>query len=898
MSRRVEIRTPLGEALQFHRLIGREALSRLYRFEIDLLGQHNAIDPKALLGQGATVVMQTESGEPRHLGGIATRFALAHQDDRHAFYRLHLRPWLWLATRRSDFRIFQDKTVPEILTAVLGPYGHPVEHKLSRSYRTWEYCVQYGESDYDFFARLCEHEGIYYHFRHQAGEQVLVLGDDIAGAHAPLPGGEAVRFHPLEHSGMGRRERIYAWSLAEEVRSGHHYNDDHDFEKPKAELSHLRQMPAGHAHDHYELYEWPGGFVAHGDGETYARLRNEEQRSEGTIARGRANLRTLAPGHTLRLVGHPRADQNRQYLLLGVSYHLQENLQASEGAAADGATGGGSVQRFAFEAQPTSVPWRPARTTPRPRTRGPQTATVVGPEGEEIWCDPYGRIKVQFHWDRLGQQDEHSSCWLRVATPWAGATMGAVSVPRIGMEVLVDFLGGDPDRPIVTGCVYNAEQMPPWQLPAQKHLAGLRSRELGGGRSNHLVLDDSQGRIQAQLRSDHQASQLSVGHIGRIQDTAGRQAPRGQGFELRTDGHGALRAAKGLLVSTEARPDARAHATDLPETVARLTQARALHEGLGEAARAAGAHAAGDQDEVTQALKAQNDAIRGSGGNAAQGEFPEFQQPHLTLASPAGIQSTAEGSTHIVSNEHTALTSGGHASLSAGKSLLVSAHNAVRMFAYKAGMRLVSAQAPVDIQALKHSVNLLAKMNIRLEANRITISAREEVMITGGSSYTRWSASGIESGTNGLWREHAASHSLVGPDNKPGPVLREPSVVLKETPAETEIAYSTQHVPGPAPQLFAGQPYTLFKDGAEIKRGRFDEYGRLTIGKAEKGARYQVRLFNGTVHDIPVESDRMVSTPDNAEYDEQQLSNRGYRSDGDDAAKRRSQRNRGAGRAG
>jgi len=822
MSRRVSIQTPLGEALQFRQLVGREALSQLYAFDIELLGSSNGIDPKALLGKAATVAVETEGGV-RYLGGIATRFGLQQEDARHSFYRLQLRPWLWLATRRSDFRIFQGKSVPDIVMEVLGSYGYPIEKKLTRGdYRRWDYCVQYHESDFNFVSRLCELEGLYFHFRHEASQHVLVFADDIANSHNPLPGGEEVRYQPLEKSGMGQRERIYAWEIAEEVRPGHHYNDDYDFEKPKAELSHLRQMPPGHDHDAYEQYEWPGGFVQHGDGETYARIRNEEQLSQRNRVTGRSNLRELATGHTLRLTGHPRADQNQQYLLVGVSYHLQENLQASEGA--DGTEG--SVQRFAFEAQPTSYAWRPPRTTPRPRTRGPQTAKVVGPAGEEIWTDQYGRIKVQFHWDRIGQDNENSSCWVRVSTAWAGTTFGMTSVPRIGMEVIVDFLNGDPDYPIVTGCVHNADTMPAWELPGQKHLSGIRSRELGGGRGNHIVLDDTAGKIQAQLRSDHQASQLSVGHIGRIEDTAGRKEPRGQGFELRTDGHGAVRSAKGLLVTTEARANAQAHMTDMGETVGRLTQARDMHEGLSEVARGAQAHDAGDQDEVTEILKAQNDAIRGQGGNREQGDFPEFQEPHLTLASARGLQTVAQGSTHIVSSEHTALTSGGHTSVSAGKSLLVSVQSAIRLFAAKAGMRLVAASADIDIKALKDSVNVLAKLNITQTANKITIQAKEEVVINGGSSYSRWSSGGIEHGTSGTWREHAAVHSLVGPASEGKPALPNPPQVPK---GQLDLYHQYIKPTGEKHQGVAQGDFTVVDSEGGTHAGTLDRNGFASV---------------------------------------------------------------------
>ena len=770
MKRRVEITTPLGDALKFHRLVGREALSQVHALDLDLLANSNAIDARALLGKGATVSMQTETGR-RYLGGIVTSFGLAQEDARRSFYKMRLRPWLWLATRRSDFRVFQERTVPEIITAVLARYGYPMEQKLRHSYRAWNYCVQYGEDDCSFIARLCEHEGIHFHFRHEADRHVLVFADDIAGSHGPLPGGETVRYHPHEQSGMTGGpepgERIHEWELVEEVRSGRHYRSHFDFEHPGADLSFMRRASPGHEHDDHELYEWPGNHVRHDDGETCARIRNEEQLSGRSRARGRSNLRELAPGHTMRLTGHPRADQNRQYLLLGVSYHLRENLEASEGTG----HAEGSFQRFAFDALPTSCAWRPPRTTPKPRTDGPQTALVVGPAGEEIWTDRYGRVKVRFHWDRLGRHDEHASCWVRVSTSWAGAAFGAAALPRIGQEVIVDFLNGDPDFPIITGRVHNADEMPAWQLPGQAHLSGIRSREPGGGRSNHLALDDTNGKVQAQLRSDHQSSSLGLGHIARIEDTAGRKEDRGQGFELRTDGHGAIRASEGLLITTEARGNAQAHIIDMGETVARLADGQALHERLSKAAREAKAHEAGDQDTVAMELKAQHDEIRGSGGDPAQGVFPELQAPHLVLASHAGIQTAAEGSTHIVSDGHNALTSGAHTSVSAGKSFLVSARSAVRMVALDKGIRMAAAAADIDISALKHCINVLARLNIKLEADRIAITAREEVLINGGSSFSRWNSSGIEHGTDGQRREHAATHSLVGPKSLPVPPM-------------------------------------------------------------------------------------------------------------------------------
>jgi len=623
-----------------------------------------------------------------------------------------------------------------------------------------------------------------------------------------------------------------------------------------------------------------------------ARQRMEEIEARGLYCEARGNNKHVAPGKWFRLIDHfNHTHQDNEFLILEVHHEASNNYLQGKGEVAK--------YKNSLTCQPKNVPWRPGRGFASLDTKlfALQTALVVGPEGRgSLNVDQYGRIQVRFHWDR----DESSSCWVRVATNWAGSEKGLASHPRVGSEVVVQWLDGNPDHPLVTGCVHNQAMMPPWKLPEQQALTGFRSRELTadggncpGGRSNHLVLDDTADKIQVQLKSDHQASQLSLGYITRIDDNAGRKDARGEGLELRTDGHGAVRAQQGLLITTEARPDAEGHITDMAETLTRMAQGHDLHDSLSQAAQQAQAHQPGDQDRVVEAIQDQINAIRGPGHTRERDLFPEFQSPHLTLASPAGIEASTEGSVHVVSTQHNVLTSGGHASISAGRSLLVSVKEAVRLFAYKAGMKLVAANADIDIKALKESVNILARLNITHSANRILITAKEEVVINGGGSYSRWNASGIEEGTSGVWRSHATKHVMVGPSNAPVYEPKQIDVALKETPAEGQVAFSVQHIPGPSPALFAGQPYTLLKNGAEINNGLFDEYGRVTIDKAEKGATYQVRLHNGTLYDMPVARDSIESDPEKPEYYEQQLSNKGYRADGQDADKRLSQRNRG-----
>ncbi|WP_090142136.1 type VI secretion system Vgr family protein [Limnohabitans sp. DM1] len=485
-----------------------------------------------------------------------------------------------------------------------------------------------------------------------------------------------------------------------------------------------------------------------------------------------------------------------------------------------------------FEVQPTTELLHPEGIQPKPHTHGPETALVCGPDADtaqsDIYTDPLGRIKVQFPWDRYGAKNHNSSCWVRVSAAWAGNQLGAMHVPRIGQEVIVDFLGGDPDQPICTGRVYNQMNTPPWALPAQQALSGFRSRELkpGGGnsaagRSNHLVLDDTDQKIQAQIKSDHQHSQLSLGHITRIEDNAGRKDHRGEGFELRTDGHGAVRAKDGLLISTEGRPNANGHITHLSETAARLQNAHSQHDSLGDLALQHQAQEASDQGDVAKAIEAQNKAIAGDG--KTEGKFPELSEPHLVLASPAGIESTTPQSTHQHSGQHHAITSGGHTSVSAGKSLLVSAEQALRLFSYKAGIKIVSAMANVDMQALDKSIRFLAKVKITQTANRITFTAKEEIVINGGGSFTTFKASGIEDGTSGGWTNHAANHAT--PKGKSLPV------VMPAMPRVSQNRFHQQFRavdPGTG-QAVAGLSYQVVLEDGKKFAGKTDSDGKTAV---------------------------------------------------------------------
>lgn len=416
------------------------------------------------------------------------------------------------------------------------------------------------------------------------------------------------------------------------------------------------------------------------------------------------------------------------------------------------------------------MPYRPPLEHPKPKVLGSQSAVVTGPEGEEIYCDQYGRVKVQFFWDREGQHDDMTTCWMRVASSWAAETFGSINIPRVGMEVLVSFLEGDPDQPLITGCLYHGANLPPYKLPDFKTLATVKSKEYKGSRANELRIDDTTSEISIALRSDHGASAINLGYLTHPRPSGGQ--PRGEGFELRTDRHGAVRAGAGLLITTEPRPNESKHHKDLPETAERLATASDQQDGFAVQAKELQAQEAGDQDDVAKALHAQHQGVLGSGpANLTANEFPEFTEPHLVLASPAGIALTTPRSSHIATGEHLALSSTGHTSLSIGKRLLASASRGMRLFVQSMGWRLVAASGDIDVRALKDSINLLAKLNITANADRITITAKTELVIQGGGSATTYNAGGITHATSGLYTAHAANFAYTGAKSLAGVFL-------------------------------------------------------------------------------------------------------------------------------
>ncbi|HAU5458668.1 TPA: type VI secretion system tip protein VgrG, partial [Cronobacter sakazakii] len=469
-------------------------------FTLTLLGTDARADRSALLGQPVTVTIPTQAlMTPRYLNGKVTRVAVSAVElsgTRYAAYELTVEPDLWPMQRDRNLRIFQGQTVPQIVKTLLGESRVNMEERLSGSYRVWEYCVQYQESSLDFISRLLELEGIAYHFRHEQDRHTLVL-TDAPGQYEPFPGYETIPYHVTPSGGSTDEEGISQWALEDSVTPGIYSLDDYDFRKPNAWLFQARQNPLSPQPGSIDVYDWPGRFVEHGHGEFYARIRQERWQVEHRQTQGTATALGIAPGHTFVLRNAPFFGDNGEYLTTVAHYRFEENRYAS-------GPDSNTLHEIRFEVIPADVPYRPAQKTPWPRTYGPQTAKVVGPQGESIWTDKYGRVKVKFHWDRLGKGDDTSSSWVRVSSAWAGQGFGGVQIPRVGDEVVVDFINGDPDRPLITGRVYNEASMPPWALPAAATQMGFLSRSKDGSpdNANALRFEDKAGEEQVWLHAE------------------------------------------------------------------------------------------------------------------------------------------------------------------------------------------------------------------------------------------------------------------------------------------------------------------------------------------------------------------------------------------------------------
>ncbi|MCL4808961.1 MAG: type VI secretion system tip protein VgrG [Thermoanaerobaculia bacterium] len=529
--RKLRVTTPLGpNELLLKGFSGNEGISTLFAYRLEMVAQNKTKVPfDAVLGEKLTIHMQLpdESSET-HLNGLCVRLGQAGRDEDFTIYEAEIVPDVWKLTKKAQSRIFQQLTVPEILKKVFDAFD--VDWQLTGKYEPRDYCVQYRETDFAFGARLMEEEGIYFFFEHKDGSHKMIVSD-AAMEHPALAGDNKLIYEELE-GGTRDENRIWAWKKEQEMRPGKYVLWDHAFELPhkhlEAEATILASVPVGkETHklkvkgvDQLEVYDFPGAYAQRFDGISSAggeqpaelqkifqdnqrtvSIRMDEETTPAVVILGKSNVKHLVSGYKFTLQRHFSGDGD--YVVTSVRH------KASFGA--DYRSGKDPLLSYEneFTCIPAALPYRPARTTPRPVVQGSQTAVVVGPSGEEIFTDKYGRVKVQFHWDREGKNDPSSSCWIRVATSWAGRNWGMIHIPRIGQEVIVDFLEGDPDQPIVVGSVYNADMMPPYSLPANKTQSGVKSRSSKGGSPpnfNEIMFEDKKGGELLKIHAERNQS--------------------------------------------------------------------------------------------------------------------------------------------------------------------------------------------------------------------------------------------------------------------------------------------------------------------------------------------------------------------------------------------------------
>jgi type VI secretion system secreted protein VgrG len=508
-NRLVSLTTPLGkDVLLLAGFTGHEAISRLFSFHLDLLCEQEPIDFTKVIGKNVTISVTQADNKARYFNGMVSHFGQSGYDVGFTHYQMEVVPWTWMLTRYADCKIFHNKKVDEIIKQVFSDRGfQDYKFTLNGSYSPMEYCVQYRETDFNFISRLMEQNGIFYFFQHEEGKHTMVIADS-SSAHEECPGQKSAGYN-LVTGGLDEADVINSWLLEQELRSGKYTLTDYNFKTPSTSL--LATEPtivSVGGNSNFELFDYPGEYAARADGTSFAKIRMQEEEASHLVATASSVCRAFTTGYKFALTDHPQESMNITYVITEIR-HL-----ASVGDSYSKAGESEDTYSNHFSCIPDSVPFRPQRLTPKPFIQGPQTAVVIGKsqysdtsgddgtgDGEEIWVDSFGRVIVRFPWDRAGK----CSCRVRVSQDWAGQGWGAITIPRVGQEVIVSFLEGDPDRPIITGRVYNANETVPYPLPDNQTRSTFKTRSSKGGGAdnyNELRFEDKKGSEQVFLRGE------------------------------------------------------------------------------------------------------------------------------------------------------------------------------------------------------------------------------------------------------------------------------------------------------------------------------------------------------------------------------------------------------------
>ncbi|WP_434630286.1 type VI secretion system Vgr family protein [Chromobacterium sp. CV08] len=821
-------------------LDGEEGVSRPYRYTVSCLSPDANIELKTLLGQSARLGIADAQGRETVRCGVVSQARLAGSDGGFSRYELTVEPPFALLRHRRASRVFQDLDVPAIVRQILEEHqaANPAFARVQAldiqvgptSPRS--YCLQYRESDYDFIVRLLHEEGYAWRFEHLDGDspQVkLVVFDDVYGL--PPAEVERVRFHRSDAT--EEEDGLTDWQAARRIVPGSVALASFDYRpvstQHSGDSSQIEQGQAGQAlQASLQDYD-PQGLYYAGDAEQlshYARLRQQAHDAEAKTFEGEGSIRGLTAGQWFRLDDHPAhegdAAEQREFVVTGQTLQVRNNLPTDLQSILPAGDKADAPFTTRIQAQRRGIPLTPAYAhteQARPTSLGVQTATVVGPAGEEVHTDEQGRIKVQFHWQRPDEHptigaglDDKSSCWLRVAMPSAGAGWGHQFLPRIGQEVLVDFIEGDIDRPVITGVLYNGSHPTPdfsgaGSLPANKTLSGIKSKEHQGGGYSELLFDDTPGEVRAKLSSEAGKTQLNQGYLAHPRSN-GKAQPRGEGFELRTDHHGAIRAAHGLLLSTEAQNGASGKQLAREHAQSQLDTALNLAQSLGEAAAGqladtmetgpdgidpdngkAGKKADGHLQHHAEALKAW-EAGSNTDKDGKSGKEQAGQQPLLVLSGPAGIASVTEQSQTVSAGQNLNLVAQRDANQVTGRRWLHNVGQHISLFVAgvkdKVALKLIAAKGKVQVQAQSDAMELTADQDLTITSvkQKIQFNAKQEVLLTSGGAYVRIKDGKIELHAPGTVSFKGASHDWSGPASMNPPLPRFPNTVCKQCMAQ------------------------------------------------------------------------------------------------------------------
>ncbi|MFM0295025.1 type VI secretion system Vgr family protein [Paraburkholderia sp. RL17-383-BIF-A] len=885
--RLLKLDSQLGDNILLpQRIVGYSRIGRHFEFTADVVSASGNIALKTLIAQPVTLwIQQADKSYLPHHGYVHTARRLGSESGLTS-YQIGFASWMHFLRFRKDARIWQDKSADQILTDVftMHPQAQAAfRFALSKPLSSRSVCMQY-EDDWNFTHRMLESEGLFGYFE-QASDgksHTLVVTDNLDSFQPLSP--QTIQFYRAGTN--SEADALVQWSGTRTLQSTTLTTRTFDYKVPSSPdnpkgTSVPTLTTQGNLPQQAEVYEYTGAYTYgeqdRGDHLSKVRMEEWESRAKRFFAAG--GVRSADAGRWFQLDNHPEhgtdSAQNRQFAIIESAWFVENNLPASTQAAdfphslkselaaaksnhalhdglvvahSDGSEGFFLVE---IEAQRKVVPYRSPFEHHKPSMHL-QSAIVVGPDGEEVYTDSLNRIKVHFHWDRLNEGDERASCWVRVAMSDTGGGYGGVHIPRVGEEVLIDWAGGDCDKPLVTGRIYNGATQPHWH--SNGLLSGYKSKEYQGSGYNQMVMDDATGQNRMQLYSSSTNAHL---HLGYLIDQSGntRGSYLGSGFDLKSDAYGALRADRGLYVSTHpttSQPlDARA-ASD------QLANSESVMDALSQASESAQAESLKSGHE---ALKTFTDATQNSatgastsGGNTAgggTGSANTFKRPIVLMAAPAGIALSTQKSAHITVDEHINLVSEQSTHVATGKSLVASVTEKLSLFAQNARMKFFAAKGKVEVQAHADNIEMTAQKTLKLisATDAIQAAAKQEILVTSSGAYIRIKDGNIEIHAPGKIDIKGAQHSFSGPTR-----MDVNSPTFRDMPTQ-RLMVNTVASPSATTVIPEGMPYKLFADGALVKQGVIDSTGQLPIDHHVTTQQYKLELANGVIHEIPVPAD-------------------------------------------